>query len=136
MKKTESDVLNQALQTERLSDGRRKLLREFNLKIDDEFFAIEKDFETDYSSIPWFGRFVVHWSKVDIAGVIHDWLYKFGKIDGTAITRSYADRVWRKTAKSGSHHANGVQAWICWISLRLFGFIVWRRYRKEQDLEN
>lgn len=132
-----------SLQTERLPDGRRKLLREFTLEIDEDLFLIGKDFVTDYSSIPWFGRFVVRWSKVDIAGVVHDWLYKNGSVDGKPISRSYADRIWRATAVSGSYHANGLQAWICWISLRAGGLFVWRKYRKEQsfvyiqqDLEN
>lgn len=143
MKKLKSTVAGESLQTERMSNGKRKLLRTLELKICHQLFSIEKGFVTDYSSIPWFGRFVVHWSKVDIAGVIHDWLYKYGKVDGREISRSYADWIWRKTALSGSHHANGVQAWICWFSLRVGGCCAWRKYRKfnrfdskQQDIEN
>lgn len=133
MKKSESAVISEALQTERLANGKRKLLRILELKVCDQTFPVEEGFETDYSSIPWFGRFVVRWSKVDIAGVVHDWLYKNGSVMGKEISRSYADRIWRATAVSGSHHANGLQAWICWFSLRVGGYFAWQRYRKEQD---
>jgi hypothetical protein len=95
------------------------------LKIEEFSYCIEEGFETDYSSIPWFGRFVVRWSRVDIAGVLHDWLYVRG-----ILSRRESDKIWRITACSGEHRANALQGWICWVSLRLAGFIAWNRYRK------
>ena len=129
MNKRVSTIISGPLQTERMSNGKRKLLRELQIQIGDDTFNIEEGFITDYSSIPWFGRFVVRWSKVDIAGVIHDWLYVNG-----ILNRPEADEVWKVTAKSGSHRANAAQAWICWFSIRLGGLRAWNRYRK-QDAE-
>ena len=130
MEKKVATLISGPLQTERMSNGKRKLLRELKLKAGEDIFLIEKDFETDFSSIPWFGRFVVRWSKVDIAGVVHDWLYVKGTTE-----RKTADRIWRITARSGEHHANEFQAWICWLSLRIAGWYAWNRYRKIEAVE-
>jgi Protein of unknown function (DUF1353) len=135
MKDVNSTVTSGPLQTERMADGKRKLLRILDMQIGEDLLSIENGFETDYSSIPWFGRFVVRWSKVDVAGVVHDWLYINGMVGDDIISRKFADRIWRITAASGSHRANAVQAWICWMSLRIGGFLAWRRYRKAQISE-
>ena len=113
------------LQTERRSDGRRGLLRDFAIVVEGKAYTVPEKTITDYSTIPWFGRFLVRWSKVDIAGVIHDWLYQ----TGCTLSRSRADRVWRIVAMAGEHHANWIQAWIGWASLRVGGWIAWNRYR-------
>jgi len=118
-------LVSGALQTERLGDGRRKLLRELVVEVESENFTVPQNTETDFSTIPWLGRLLVHWSKVDIAGVVHDWLYQSGHT-----SRAHADRVWRITAISGEHHANAVQGWAGWLALRLFGWIAWNRYRQ------
>lgn len=127
MKNTSSTIISGPLQTERMCNGRRKLLRELQLQINEDIYTIEKGFNTDYSSIPWFGRFVVRWSKVDVAGVVHDWLYFYGKE-----TRSKSDQIWRIIAVSGDHSANPLQAWICWFSLRVGGFPAWKGYRDKE----
>ena len=119
-KKRKSTVIGPPLQTERMPDGRRKLLKELILKVEGKEYPIEKGYVTDYSSIPWFGRFVIRWSKVDIAGVIHDWLYEKG-----SESRSGADKIWRIVARSGEHHANWLQAGICWFALRLGAWCAW-----------
>ena len=125
------DVLSGPLQTERLGDGRRKLLREFVISVDDHVFTIpSQGYTTDYSSIPWYGRFVVRWSKVDIAGVVHDYLYVNG-----GVTRSTADEVWRLVALAGEHHANRLQARICWLALRVGGCCAWRVYRELDPIQ-
>ena len=77
---------------------------------------------TDFSSIPTLFQWVVHWSKVDVAGVVHDYLYDRG-----TLSRWQADRVWFEVARSGDHRANCVQASACWLALRLFGWCVWCR---------
>ena len=115
------------LQTERRSDGNRALLRDFTVVVEGHAYTVPEKAITDYSTIPWFGRFLVRWSKVDIAGVIHDCLYQTGH----ALSRSQADRVWRIVAKAGEHRANWIQAWIGWASLRVGGWIAWNRYRSE-----
>lgn len=146
------------LQTERLSNGNRKLLRELNVKVCDKIITIPKGYETDYSSIPWFGRMFVRWSKVDIAGVVHDWLYETGSISKmdysddfdspekllnklavkTAyprelISRKNADDIWLNVAQAGDHHANKFQAWGCWFFLRLGGWYIWNECRQKEE---
>ena len=118
-----------SLQTERLPNGKRRLLCDLKVDINGREYIVPSGFETDFSSVPWFGRFVVRWSKIDIAGVVHDYLYDHG-----AGTRSNADWVWYQVAISGSHRANLLQAWICWISLVLFGWIAWNNARRTRAI--
>ena len=114
------------LQTERQSDGRRRLLRDLVVAVDGLEITIPDGTVTDFSTIPWFGRILVRWSKVDIAGVVHDWLYQ------TAFTsRARADRIWRLVAIAGEHHANTFQGWVGWFALRVGGWLVWKRLRKQ-----
>ena len=103
---TQTCLRSGPLQTERQRDGRRRLLRDLTVEVDGEQFTIPVDTLTDFSTIPWFGRILVRWSRVDIAGVVHDCLYR-KKIT----SRARADRIWRLCAMAGCHHANAVQAW-------------------------
>lgn len=114
------------LQTERQPDGKRRLLRELKVNVRGKVITVPENFLTDYSSIPWFGRFLVRWSKVDIAGVVHDRLYATGEC-----TRCEADTIWRLTALAGEHHANLFQAWVCWFFLRIGAKFAWNRARKK-----
>lgn len=103
------------LQTKRLPNGRRKLTSQLKFKVDGVEFVIEEGFETDYSSFPWFSRWIVRWSKVDTAGVIHDWLLKNLPPNWS---RKRADQVWYVAAQIGSHSANKVQAYVSWLGIR------------------
>lgn len=122
---TKSLLLSGPLQTERMKDGRRRLLRDLVIRIEGDDFTIPERTLTDYSSIPWYGRFLVRWSKVDIAGVVHDWLYQTGKT-----SRLRADKMWRLVAQAGDQRANAIQAWIGWAALRLGARSVWYCYRR------
>lgn len=122
-----SYVVSGPLQTERIPDGRRRLLRDLVVKVG--YYArieAQKNFTTDFSSIPWFARFLVRWSKVDIAGIAHDWLYQTG-----LSTRKTADEVWRLVAMAGEHRASPFQARLCWIFLRIFSCRAWKSYRNQ-----
>lgn len=77
---------------------------------------VHRGFVTDYSSIPTALHWIVRWSRVDIAGVIHDFLYR--EVKGG---RGDADDVWRELAIAGDHSASEWQAAICWVMLRGFG---------------
>ena len=112
------------LQTERLPSGRRRLLRDLVVRVDDEPITVPLDTITDFSSIPWIARMLVRWSRVDIAGVVHDWLYQEG-----VESRKRADEIWRIVAMAGSHRANAFQAWTGWLGLRLFGWWAWASHR-------
>ncbi len=135
----ETRMVSERLKTKRLDDGSRKLLKGIevcvepdvaNCKSKKRTIKVPSGFVTDYSSIPWFGRWLIRWSKVDIAGVVHDYLYsckseeKYG-----CVTRSQADEVWYLIARSGSSRksrANWLQAKICWMVLRAVSWIFWR----------
>jgi len=101
------------------------LLRELEVEVDGETYAIPKGTVTDFSSIPWFGRILVRWSRVDIAGVVHDYLYR-----EQSGSRAAADRVWRIAAQAGERHASAFQAWVGWAALRIGGWIAWNRIRR------
>jgi len=104
----------------RLSNGHRQLNKDFVIQVDQKTYVIPKGFITDYSSIPQAFGWIVSWNKVDIAGVVHDYLYSTKKV-----TRSEADRVWRIIAQSGQNRANIAQAWSCWVGLRVGGWYYW-----------
>lgn len=112
------------LQTERMSNGRRRLLRDLVVRVARDHIIVPAGTETDFSSIPWFGRTLVRWSKVDVAGVVHDWLYLTGEKD-----RADADDIWRLVATAGDHRANAFQAWTAWLGLRIGGWYAWGQRR-------
>ncbi len=118
------------LRTERAKDGRRVLLRELVLDVHGLIITVPAGFVTDYSSVPGVLAGVVHWSRIDLAGVAHDWLYVTGQLDGRPVTRAFADAMWREIALSGDHHANVFQAWGGWLVLRIGGWYVWGGYRR------
>jgi len=123
----EAQLISGPLRIERLGNGRRRLLRVLAVKVDGITIIVPENFTTDYSSIPWFGRGVVRWSKFDIAGVVHDHLYETGKV-----SRYRADSIWYKCAIAGSHHANKFQAFLCWAALRVGGWVFWNKYRRRE----
>lgn len=123
----QSKIVGDPMWTERMEDGQRCLLRDLDLKIEGDPVRIPAGTRTDFSSIPWFGRILVRWSKVDIAGVVHDWYYQTG-----LITRARADAIWRLVAVAGEHHATAFQAWVGWLALRVGGWIAWNRYRHRE----
>lgn len=125
-----SYLIGGLLQTERQPDGSRILLRDLSLCIEDKKYTVPKGTRTDFSSIPWYGRWLVRWSRVDIAGVVHDWLYLTATED-----RKRSDQIWRLVAISGKHRANLVQAWIGYIVLRAWGWRTWN-WRRGNDCQS
>lgn len=121
---TPTRLLSGALQTERQSNGRRKLLRDLVVNSDGVEIGVPSGTSTDYTSAPFFARPFIHWSRVDVAGVVHDYLYQEG-----LYPRRRADRIWRQLAHAGEHRANALQAWSGWLLLRLGGWWPWHRYR-------
>ena len=78
--------------------------------------SVDADFDTDLSSVPTPLQWVVRWSRVDVAGVVHDFLYR-----DTDCARSVADDVWWELARSGDVGVGRCRAWLCWALLRGFG---------------
>ena len=115
------------LRTERLPNGNRVLIRDLVVMLDDGTEIIVPDgFETNFSSIPRFARSFIDWPRVDIAGVVHDFLYWCPQKD---VSRKRADAIWREMAGAGEHHANWFQRSLGWFGLRIGGWWAHRKAR-------
>ena len=128
------------LRTERLPDGSRRLIGRLQVRglitvlpttvqirkraacggpagsISADAISVAANFDTDLSSVPTPLQWVVRWSRVDVAGVVHDFLYR-----DTDCARSLADDVWWELARSGNIGVGRCRAWLCWAVLRGFG---------------
>ncbi len=134
------------LQTERLPNGQRKLLRELAYEWRGEVYKVPQGFVTDYSSYPvaalywvvplsvW--QFDLHplwmlvltlvpsWHRVDLAGVLHDWAWRSGKLSFLK-----ANLLWLHVAVSGSHAANYFQGAAGFLGLSTFGLVVYEKIK-------
>jgi len=146
-------MISEPLQTERMDDGRRLLLRDLIVGlgyVDPELvpfhdsksgaaglgprnsqygtiIRVPTGFDTDYSSVPVLGRLVMgRWDRHDIAGVVHDWLYRVGA------PRSSADTAWRTIATSGTRRVGPVRGFLGWAGLRLGGWVSYRSRARER----
>lgn len=113
----------------RSTDGTRTLLEEITVTVDGRSWTIPAGFQTDFSSIPAvpFARLLIDWRRVDMAGVVHDFLYQ--QAPG-GITRKQADEVWRRVARAGAYAAGPFQALLGYLGLRAGGWYVWNGYRR------
>ena len=139
-----SRIVGEPLQTLKWTDGSRVLLKPLVVDVLGYRIRIEadEDFKTDFSSIPPFGRWIVRWSRVDVAGVVHDWLYQTvgrGSVSTelhkeknlrSSVTRKEADEIWRLIALSGNHRASRIGARVCWLALRVAAWPVWNAYHR------
>ena len=107
------------LQVERMADGRRRLLRPLTYKVDgvDKPITVPAGFKTDFSSDP-IG--LLDWSKVDVAGVVHDYLYQRPQEIGC---RWREDVIWYKIARSGKWRTSLLPACLGFLGLVLFGWL-------------
>ena len=112
------------LRVERLCDGRRMLLRPLRYEVDGLTITVPTGFKTDFSSDP---ISLLDWSKVDVAGVVHDFLYQNPWI---VKSRRRQDRIWRKIARSGKWRAGPLSAWVGYLGIRLFGWLFRKREKK------
>lgn len=127
-------VVTNRLRTERLPNGKRELLANLNREALGVEIEVPTGFPTDFSSIPSFARFVVRWSKIDVAGVVHDWCYHVGLQDASGKpSQKMADDIWRVVAQTGESKANAFQAWVCWLGLRIGGCWAWKKHRANDD---
>jgi hypothetical protein len=89
---------------------------------------IPKGFDHDWSSIPTLLKPVMGDDRLyDIAGIVHDWLYRIG------IERRVADQVWLHVARSGERHVGPIRGWLGYAGLRLGGWAAYRRIRKQRE---
>ena len=123
------------LRLERCSDGKRQLLQDFRVTVmvgkdEQREITVPAGFKTDFSSIPSALQWTMHWTKVDVAGVVHDWLY--ANAQTLNMTKLQTDRIWWDIARSGEIRAHPVQAAAGWLALITVGCLVWLRYKKNQ----
>lgn len=131
------------LQVQRLDNGDRELLRDLvidlrvDLKLGEErcdglsiseaghtIITVPAGFDTDFSSIPAFARWLFRFDSVDLAGCCHDWAYYVG------VPRAPADEIWRLVAISGTRHVDTIRGRIGWLALRLGG---WAAYKSHAE---
>ncbi|QDV50652.1 DUF1353 domain-containing protein [Gimesia fumaroli] len=117
------------LQTERLADGSRRLLRHLVVNVHGKEIMVPSNYITDSRSLPGLSQLLTDCSRVDLAGVIHDRLYETSQF-----TRCETDTIWRLVARSGSSRANWLQAWWGWFLIRLGARFAWDRERKKNRL--
>ena len=119
---------DEPLSVTRRWDGLRVLNRDLTIKINDKVFVVKEGFETDLSSYPFFSRVLVRFDRVDVAGVVHDWIYYHG-----LTSRKEADLIWRQVAMAGDNGANSFQAWVSWLGLRIFGGFAWKEHENRRN---
>ena len=97
-------------------------MRALHYKVDgvEKPIVVRKGFETDFSSDP-IG--LLDWTKVDVAGVVHDYLYQHpGETEGIE-SRWREDVIWFKIARSGRWRAGRFSAALGFLGMRGFGWI-------------
>ena len=112
------------LKVVRLTDGRRLIARDLKYKVDSNtVITVKKGFKTDYSSDP-IG--LLDWSQVDVAGVVHDYLYQHPGTIPNIKNRAREDKIWLKIARHGEWSVGPVRGRLGYWGIRLFG----RMHRK------
>ena len=125
------------LQVERLPNGSRQLLRALVVNVSGtaipHLVTVNGGSPTDYSSLPWGFRWLMNWSRVDVAGVVHDHLYKVYPHPKFP-SRWAMDLVWFRIAKSGQHRANWLQAALGLAGIVLGGWWTIRKRCTRRDI--
>lgn len=111
-------------------DGKTWILRDDLIVISERLGTIRvpAGFQTDFNSIPLGLWNIMPPVEYGIAGVVHDFLYKFGKVNQKAITRGDADATHREFVLFEG--ASAAKARIMYWGLRLGGWKPWNAYRK------
>ncbi len=137
---TTASLVSEVLRVDRLESGDRQLVRDLiidlgtDMRLDEDphgvvyrstetattHVRVPAGFETDFSSIPAFARFLYRFDSVDLAGCCHDVAYRIG------VPRAPADQIWRIVATSGKRRVGRVRGRLGWLGLRLGGFPAYR----------
>lgn len=123
--------ISEPLKVQRLADGRRKLVQQLSYELvykvngerRSEIVDVPAGFQTDFSSDP-IG--LLDWSKVDMAGVVHDFLYR----ESTGRSRWREDVIWFKIATAGKWGSSRLTAGLGFLGIRLFGWL----FRKHEPI--
>ena len=84
--------------------------------------SIPAHFETDLATIPRICWIIISPFDLGLTGpIVHDWHY-----ENHILTRRRADEIFRHMILEGG--APGWKCWIAWVMVRLFGWVIWRRF--------
>jgi len=146
--------------------GRRRLVRDLNLEINGRPLKIDEGFVTDYSSWPRIVAFALglfaiglvwlgapaweitvslilmmlaigpRFSRTDVAGTTHDFLFQLGTwgVGGEKVSFIEANRTWQTVAMAGTYASARVGFFWGWagrIGLFLVSWPVWIKYRMQ-----
>lgn len=107
-------------QVERLDDGSRKIITPWRYR--DSILGtviVPVGFVTDYSSVPHrLSWLMPPWWKIDLAGILHDYLYRERAF--TAARRKRADVAWATVAAAQGNSSYSVSKG--YYGLRAFGW--------------
>lgn len=120
-------------------DGRNWIVHEDFTYFDEEygdegwFITVPAGFVTDFASIP---RALWVWlpptGKYGKAAVIHDYLYRTGEANGEAVTKDYADAVFRRAMEELG--VGRVRRTLMWLAVSVFGRGIWKQRRDPAPL--
>lgn len=123
------------LDVRRLKSGRRMLLDDFVCLFDGKRRTLPQGFDSDYSSwkgwIPGPG-----WERIDVAGLWHDWIWRFGylgiELDAEPIGFWEGNKIWWQIARHGTDEtsAGPIASGAGYLGLTAGGWVSWLRYRR------
>lgn len=115
-----------------IGKGRWRLEDDFTYYTQYGKLVVPAGFETDFASVPPLPlSYTLLKNASVVAAAAHDYLYQTGQVAGRPITRRQADRIMAEIMVD-----EGVRGWKRFLisaGLRLGGWWVWRRYRREDD---
>lgn len=117
-----------------LPDGRtRRLLNDVVVLIDGQPLVIPAGFLTDGASVPrgmW--NIIPPFGRYNKASLLHDYLYKTGRMNMAWITRKQADDIF--LAAMGALDVSTWQQWAMWAGVRIGAFPAWNGYRRAEEV--
>lgn len=115
------------LHVEILRDGiTARLLAPFRVRSRGMLIEAPKGMDTDFASVPrFFWRWLPPWGRYSPAVVIHDWLYKSGKV-----SRAEADLILLDLMERLG--VSWIKRQAIYRGVRLGGWVAWRKYRKAE----
>lgn len=117
-----------------LPDGRtRRILNLVVILIDGQPLVIPRGFLTDGASVPRFlWPILPPFGPYNKASLLHDYLYKTGKINRAPVTRKQADDLF--LAGMEALQVNPATRWAMWTGVRVGAFPAWFKYRKAEAM--
>lgn len=114
------------LRLEHLGGAEWKLLGDYLVVVGPMLIRVPIGFQTDLASVPRVFR-----SLIPVVGnqngpaVVHDWLYVHRRIDGRALGRAEADRIFRDLLSAAG--VGWTRRTMMYVAVRLGGWAYWSR---------